>query len=35
MQCMNCGSCSYICPAHRPLGFINSLGKTVLKEAGI
>ena len=35
MQCMNCGSCSYICPAHRPLGFINTLGKTVLKEAGI
>ena len=35
MQCMNCGSCSYISPAHRPLGFINTLGKTVLKEAGI
>ena len=34
-QCMNCGSCSYVCPAHRPLGFMNTLGKTVVKEAGI
>jgi electron transport complex protein RnfC len=35
MQCMECGSCSFICPARRPLGFMNKLGKGVLKEAGI
>ena len=35
MQCMECGSCSYICPARRPLGFTNKLGKAVVKEAGI
>ena len=35
MQGMNCGSCSYICPAHRPLAFMNSMGKAVVKEAGI
>ena len=35
MQCMECGSCSYICPARRPLGFTNRLGKAVVKEAGI
>lgn len=33
MQCMECGSCSYICPARRPLGFTNKLGKAILKEA--
>ncbi|MGN0710644.1 MAG: electron transport complex subunit RsxC [Anaerovoracaceae bacterium] len=33
MQCMECGSCSYICPARRPLGFNNKLGKAILKEA--
>ncbi len=33
MQCMECGSCSYICPARRPLGFSNKLGKTIWKEA--
>lgn len=33
MQCMECGSCSYICPARRPLGFNNKLGKGILKEA--
>ena len=33
MQCMECGSCSYICPAHRPLAFINKLGKALVKEA--
>ena len=31
MQCMECGSCSYICPARRPLGFTNKLGKAVVK----
>jgi len=35
MQCMECGSCSYVCPARRPLGFFNKLGKGVVKEAGI
>lgn len=35
MQCMECGSCSYICPARRPLAFTNKLGKAVVKEAGI
>ena len=35
MQCMECGSCSYICPARRPLGFTNKLGKAVVKEAGV
>ena len=35
MLCMECGSCSYICPARRPLGFTNKLGKAVVKEAGI
>ena len=35
MQCMECGSCSYICPGRRPLGFTNKLGKAVVKEAGI
>lgn len=33
MQCMECGSCSYICPARRPLSFNNKLGKAILKEA--
>ena len=35
MQWMECGSCSYICPARRPLAFTNKLGKGVVKEAGI
>lgn len=35
MQCMECGSCSFVCPARRPLGFMNKLGKAVVKEAGI
>ncbi len=35
MQCMECGSCSYICPARRPLSFMNKLGKAIVKEAGI
>lgn len=33
MQCMECGSCSYVCPAHRPLAFINKLGKGLVREA--
>ena len=35
MQCMECGSCSFVCPAHRPLAFMNKLGKGLVKEAGI
>lgn len=33
MQCMECGSCAYVCPARKPLGFINKLGKQLVKEA--
>ncbi|NLD19640.1 MAG: electron transport complex subunit RsxC [Clostridiales bacterium] len=33
MQCMECGSCSFICPARRPLSFINKMAKGFLKEA--
>lgn len=32
-QCMECGSCAYVCPAKRPLGFTNKLGKELVKEA--
>ena len=30
--CMECGCCSYVCPAHRPLVQTNMLGKGKLKE---
>lgn len=30
--CMECGCCSYICPAHRPLVQTNKLAKAVLKN---
>jgi len=33
MQCMGCGSCSYVCPARRPLCFTNTLAKGMVKEA--
>ncbi len=33
MQCMECGSCSFICPARRPLSFTNKLAKGLVKEA--
>ena len=33
MQCMECGSCSYICPARRPLSLTNKLSKFMVKEA--
>ena len=33
MQCMECGSCSFICPARRPLSFTNKLAKMMVKEA--
>lgn len=31
-QCMECGSCSYICPARRPLSFTHKMAKGFLKE---
>ena len=31
--CMECGSCSYVCPAHRELAMYNKLGKRMLREA--
>ncbi len=33
MQCMECGSCSFTCPARRPLSFTNKLAKIMIKEA--
>lgn len=33
MQCMSCGSCSYVCPARRPLSFTNTLAKSFVKGA--
>ena len=30
--CMECGCCSYVCPANRPLVQNNRLGKTALRE---
>ena len=30
--CMECGSCAYLCPAHRPLVQTNKLAKALLKE---
>ena len=33
MQCMECGSCSYTCPARRPLALTNKLAKFMVKEA--
>ncbi|MDO4545229.1 MAG: electron transport complex subunit RsxC [Bacillota bacterium] len=33
MQCMECGSCSYVCPARRPLSFMHKMAKGFLKEA--
>jgi electron transport complex protein RnfC len=29
--CMNCGCCSYACPAHRPLAEYNQLAKDLLR----
>ena len=31
--CMECGCCSFICPAHRPLVQQNKLGKAILRAA--
>lgn len=33
MQCMECGSCSFTCPARRPLALSNKLSKFMVKEA--
>ncbi len=30
LLCMNCGCCSYACPAHRPLAEINQLAKMLI-----
>ena len=30
--CMECGCCSYICPAKRPLVQTNQLAKTMLRD---
>ena len=30
--CMECGCCSYVCPAHRPLVQSNRIGKSILKS---
>ena len=30
--CMECGSCSYICPARRPLTQTNKLAKAALRK---
>lgn len=31
-QCVDCGSCSYVCPAHRPLLDMNGEAKSFLKK---
>ncbi|MEM1483943.1 electron transport complex subunit RsxC [Oscillospiraceae bacterium PP1C4] len=33
MLCMECGSCSYVCPAKRNLTFSNRLAKQMLRDA--
>lgn len=33
-DCMECGACSYICPARRQITQTNRLGKMLLKERG-
>jgi electron transport complex protein RnfC len=33
MLCMECGSCSYVCPAKRDLTFSNKLAKQKLRAA--
>jgi electron transport complex protein RnfC len=32
--CMECGSCSYVCPAKKQLSFMNKLGKQLVMEGG-
>ena len=31
-SCMECGCCSYVCPANRPLVQVNKLSKQLLKK---
>ena len=33
MVCMECGSCSYVCPAKRPLLETNRLAKKLVRKA--
>ncbi len=33
MICMECGSCAFNCPAHRPLVQTMRLGKAIVKTA--
>ena len=33
MQCMECGSCSFTCPARRPLALSNKLSNFMVREA--
>jgi Predicted NADH:ubiquinone oxidoreductase, subunit RnfC len=35
MNCMECGSCAYNCPAKRPLTQAIRLGKKLVKEQGV
>ena len=30
--CMECGCCSFQCPAHRPLVQVNKLSKTLVRD---
>lgn len=30
--CMECGCCSYVCPANRPLVQVNKLAKIMLRD---
>jgi electron transport complex protein RnfC len=32
MLCMECGCCSYVCPANRPLVQNNRIGKSEVRE---
>ena len=32
MECMNCGVCSYVCPAHRPLAENNSAARRFIRS---
>ncbi len=35
MECMECASCTYVCPARKPLNFIHRIGKILIKEANV
>lgn len=34
MNCIECGSCAYVCPAHRPLVQSIRLAKKKIREKG-